>query len=297
MPRNPSGSYLHSRRIHGNSAFTPLTTNLERIVLNTVWIGRNPERITRFKALLHEAETTGGSDSQDLICRLIDRFTFLTTQDYEDSIFQIAKYIADTFDLEKTLLCATTADRNKDSAQRILYDLTSTFAALAIYKVRSLNRYDVAPKENNVNALILLDEFIGSGKSIVGRVQNLRRMYQQKGIYSPPIHAIALAGMARSLRSISHNFASLNVCLPLNKGIEQYTYGLERQNEYGLMNQLESILAPISHGKSLPSMGYAQSEALYFRHAGSCPNNVFPVFWWPELIGKKPRQPLCPRAF
>lgn len=269
---------------------------LENLTLSIPWIGQSALRIARLEALLIEADASCGSPGQDLVASLIRRFTFVTTDEYEALILEMAEYIATSFDMDGTLLCATTADRNKDSAQRVLYDLTSNLAALGLYKVRALNRYDALPKENNFHSVVLVDEFIGSGQSIVGRVKAIHRVFKQRGTTPPEIHALALVGMTVSLREIAHNFSSLNVCLALRKGIDQYTSGHRRADEYELMSTLESMLAPVSHGESLPSLGYAALEALYSRHAGSCPNNVFPVFWWPELLGPKPRQPLFPRA-
>lgn len=266
------------------------------IALSVPWIGRSRERVETLNELLHEAETARSSEGPALVVQLLNRFTFLTTELYESLLLEIATFISDGFDLDRTILCATTADRQKDSAQRVLYDLVSTLAGIGKYKVRNLNRYDVAHQENDVDSLVLIDEFIGSGRSLAGRARNLRRIFQQKGKPSPAIHGIAVAGMTHGLRSISAEFDSLNVCIALQKGIESHSTPAYRANAYAVMHDMESALAPTYYGEVMPSLGYAAAEALYFRHSGSCPNNVFPIFWWPHRISATNRRPMFPRA-
>ena len=266
------------------------------LALNLPWIGKNKRRVESLLSLLEEAEASRARHGPALVGRLLERFTFLSTEDYEQHLLDMAMYIDENFDLDRTILCATTADRHKDSAQRVLYDLVSTLAGIGRYKVRNLNRYDAAVREQNCDALLLVDEFIGSGRSFIGRARNLRIMFNQKGLSAPCIHGIALAGMTRGLRSISSEFESLNVCLALKKGIGDYTTPYARVDEYSVMRDLESALSPTYEGDEMPPLGYAAAEALYSRHSGSCPNNVFPIFWWPQLSGRLDRRPLLPRA-
>lgn len=270
---------------------------LEKIALSVPWIGKYEYRIVRLESLLREASASSGSAGDALIDQLIQRFSYLTGDEYEEMLICIADYVAGNFDLVDTILCATTADRHKDSAQKVLYDLTSMFALRGFYKVRTLNRYDSLQKEKMpFKSVILVDEFIGSGQSIVGRVATIKRVFGQAGKACPEIHAIAIAGMQDSLRVIESKFSSLNVCVALRRGIAQHASPENICSEYEVMSKLEALLAQISHGEALPSLGYARSEALYSRQNGSCPNNVFPIFWWPELTSGQGRSPLFPRA-
>ncbi|WP_197485477.1 phosphoribosyltransferase-like protein [Delftia sp. GW456-R20] len=268
----------------------------QEFALNIPWIGRHERRIEALVNLLEEADSARSQHGPALVGRLLERFTFLSTDAYEQHLLDMAKYIDETFDLNRTILCATTADRQKDSAQRVLYDLVSTLAGIGRYKVRNLNRYDAAAREQDFDALLLVDEFIGSGQSFVGRVKNLRRIFDQQRRSIPLIHGIALVGMMRGLRSISSEFESLNVCIALKKGIEDYATPDMQEMEYSVMSDLEAVLASHFEGEAMPSLGYAASEALYSRHSGSCPNNVFPIFWWPQHLRLRDRRPLLPRA-
>ena len=268
----------------------------QEIALSLPWIGKYGRRVASLLSLLEEAEQARALLGPALIAKLLSRFTFLSVDQYELSLLDMATFIDETFDLDTTVLCATTADRQKDSAQRVLYDLVSTLAGIGRYKVRSLNRYDAAAKENYCETVLLVDEFIGSGQSFAGRARNLRRMFHQKNLAAPSIHGIALAGMTHGLRAIETEFESLNVCMALRKGIEDYSEQSARGIDYSVMTEIEALLTPHFEGDDMPSLGYAASEALYARHGGSCPNNVFPVFWWPQRVGSVDRRPLFPRA-
>ena len=273
------------------------STLLERLLDDVAWVSVERRKIELLELLMEEAHATAGEDGSDLVARLIERFAYVTRDEYDDLISDISQYIAEHFDLERTAICATTADRNKDSAQLILYDLTTSFAQLGFFKVRALNRYDAIIREPaSYDDVILVDEFIGTGRTMMGRVTRIGQLFRDKGIVAPSIHAIALAGMTRTLQSIRHNFESLNVCLPLQMGIAQLAEPGHVSHEYRIMSCLEDTLAPVSNDEKLPRLGYGQSEALFSRNRGSCPNNVFPIFWWPELLGGRPRQPLFPRA-
>lgn len=136
------------------------TVSIERLTqdlaLDLPWIGRYDRRVASLLALLEEAEQARAVHGPALIARLLGRFTFLSVEQYEQSLLDMAMFIDEAFDLTTTVLCATTADRQKDSAQRVLYDLVSTLAAIGRYKVRSLNRYDAAAKENFCSCVLLL---------------------------------------------------------------------------------------------------------------------------------------------
>ncbi len=268
----------------------------QELALTLPWIAQNGRRIESLRTLLEEAEQAAAVHGPALIAKLLGRFTFLSVDQYEELVLEMANFINETFDLATTLLCATTADRYKDSAQRVLYDLVSTLAGIGRYKVRSVNRYEAVTKEGSCEDVIFIDEFIGSGQSFSGRARRLRQLFTQKGRQAPAIHGIALAGMTRGLRDIQAHFDSLNVCVALKMGIRDRSEPSVRCQEYSVMSDIEALLAPVYDAESLPSLGYSGSEALYARHGGSCPNNVFPVFWWPHRIGGIDRRPMFPRA-
>ena len=89
---------------------------------------------------------------------------------------------------------------------------------------------------------------------------------------------------------------SLHAELWLKKGIEQLSDKDEIPGDYSVMDVLEANLSSKYFDVNLPCRGYGASEALFARKNGNCPNNVFPVFWWPQLGDSSMRRPLFPRS-
>ena len=273
---------------------------LQALVIKNQWLGKDKIKINRLEALLNEALIHAGADGIKLISQLIERFVYISNDEYDDFIMIMADFLLNNFDLRKSILCATTADRNKDSAQLILYDTVSALALLGAVKVKNINRYDVAQKafkdDPSLEQIILIDEFVGTGKSILGRARRLKQIFTQSKQKIPPIHFIGLAGMHHGLRKIEEQLDSVNICISLQKGIQSFSEENNHANDYAVMDKLENTLSNIFEDIALPNYGYDQSEALYSRKGGSCPNNVFPIFWWPELKNTMRRSPLFPRA-
>jgi hypothetical protein len=270
---------------------------IEHLATNIPWLGADLRKLERLELLIAEAYESAGVQGPELVSRLIHRFEYISNDRYDELIFSVASHITDHFDLTNTIICSATADRYKDSGQRILYDLVSGLAYLGHHRIRNLNRYDSIAKESEpFDSVLLVDEFIGTGQTMANRVKRIGELCRNKGRQVPSIHAIAIAGMSRGLRSIRHLFESLNVCVPLVMGIAQHARADERRGEYLTMLALEDALAPTWKSELLPRLGYGESEALYSRHRGSCPNNVLPIFWWPEQKRSGARQPLFPRA-
>lgn len=277
-----------------------INNTLQTLVIQHQWLGKDAQKTKRLGALLAEALNFAGKDGVQLICQLIERFVYISNEEYDDFIMLMAEFIYENFDLNASILCATTGDRNKDSAQLILYDTISALAVLGGVKVKNVNRYDVAQKafkeDPALRKIILIDEFVGTGKSILGRTRRLKQLFSQAKQEIPQIHFIGLAGMSAGLRVIEPHLSSVNVCISLVRGIGAYSSGQNVKQDYALMDKMESGLSKNFADTDLPSYGYEKSEALYSRKGGSCPNNVFPIFWWPELENLVRRNPLFPRA-
>lgn len=245
--------------------------------------GGNERLLNALRSLLSEALNASGAAGQELVIDLLERYTYLNRLDYDKAIECIAEYIVSDFDLGKTLLCATTADHEKDSAQAVLYDLATTMGLLGHTKILTANRYDRAQKfAGTVDDIILVDEFLGTGRSIIGRIQTIARVFLGKGIPTPRMHAIVIAGMDFGLRRVSQHACAVHTYYALKPGIRGFAKDASLSSAYASMNTIEDTLAPELHGYHIPKLGDGQCEALYGRDRGNCPNSVFPVFWWPK---------------
>ena len=271
---------------------------LERLAVSNTWIGQRSERISGLRNLLTEAESIGGAQGLDFVNTLIRRVTFLTSDEFDKLIYEMAEYITQTFALESTVICAATADHKKDSGQKVLYDLCSALGLFGHTKIRTVNRYDhVYRKEGaNVTDVVLIDEFIGTGRSFLGRVTTIRKQFTSGKKNVPKFHGLAVAGMSEGLRGIAHGFETLGVCTSLLKGIQGMALRNRMAGEYALMALFEDHLCSSIDGNELPRSGDGACEALYARSLGNCPNSVFPIFWWSRDSIGRIRNPLFPRV-
>jgi hypothetical protein len=271
---------------------------VERLSIRNAWIGQRRERIRSLRSLLIEAEQSDGIEGINFINTLMDRLVFLTSDEFDRCIYEMAEYIDSSFDLSKTVICAATADHEKDSGQKVLYDLSSALGLLGHTKIHTVNRYDHVYKKAKIvpTDIVLIDEFIGTGRSFMGRVRTIRGQYSNGNKAVPKIHGVAIAGMSEGLRGIAHGFDSLGVCTSLVKGIQALAPRQLLQQEYALMSRLEDRLLHIIDDKELPRLGDGGCEALFSRNLGNCPNSVFPIFWWSKDSNGQSRSTFFPRV-
>jgi hypothetical protein len=95
-----------------------------------------------------------------------------------------------------------------------------------------------------------------------------------------------------AIRSAGFDVFGANI---LKKGISSYFTGALFRAAVKRMFRLESRLAQVVDENRLQNFGWGHSEALYGMEHGNVPNNVFPIFWWPETRDGKRRQTLLRR--
>jgi hypothetical protein len=286
IPANKMKTTNHLNRLHEDLSYS----------LN--WISSDPEKSTRLETLLFESFNAAGDNGVEIIDKILRRCVYLSTQDYEESIEEIAKHLVGSFNHETTLVCATTADTDADSAQKVLYDLKSVLAAMGLVTIKSCNRHDRAYSyKGQYSDLLLVDEFVGTGQSLRGRTERIRRQFRENSKPAPRIHAAVIAAMEDGISECERSLDSIWAAHKLKKGIYGHAKEDERAREYLAMNHLEDALEQTYNGIPLPRLGYGSSEAIYGRSKGNCPNNVFPVLWWPTTATASKRKPFFPRSF
>ena len=244
-----------------------------------------------------EVQTAIGPAGSDLLEELLQRYTYISENQYRDSIYLIAEYIDMEFNLPDTLLCASTSDRHKDSGQTIVYDVCTALGYNHGHrKIHNLNRFDVAIKyiknnNSNISSIILLDEFIGSGHSMLGRLNKLNNDSIQSKFTLPEIHILTIAAMNIGIKKLQPHVKSIYPCHALQQGIRGHLAHRDQAPAYKLIDQFENTLNPEIDKEKLPRRGWGECEALYARNFGNCPNSVFPMFWWPESSSGAKRKP------
>ncbi len=145
----------------------------------------------------------------------------------------------------------------------------------------------------NNQKIILIDDFIGTGKTIIRKIKWLQDKIIEKKKKNIRLYIVSLATMQNAvakIKKLGHDFYSP---LILNKGISDHYP--DKMVKLENMLELESCLAGRYEGENLPSLGYGKSESLFAIEGLNVPNNVFPIFWWPVLKDFSTRETIFKR--
>lgn len=241
-------------------------------------------------------------DEINLVFSLLDRFYYLSSLAYNNILNRAADYIVDEsgFTEDRTQIVSLTYDRGADSGQSVLQSLKIPIQRKGWRNVEESNKFGdsirVCTKKGR-NQIILVDEFLGSGKTLQGRIEylrkNLRCQFDVKCCY--------LVGIDYYIEKAKKDLnVEINCMLPLKRGITDFYQGLDLISAENAMLEMELRLKPWIKKKELYmySFGYGQAEALYSLEgcAGNTPNSVFPIFWWPIDSSDKERKTILFRA-
>jgi hypothetical protein len=156
-----------------------------------------------------------------------------------------------------------------------------------------------AAKIQNGQNIVLFDDFIGSGKKMGRKIAWITKILQERGIEKFNVFCACFSGMKFGIQHLNdESGVPIFSHISLNRGISENYPTEEAKVALKLMAEIEENLAPKYRGKQLTEymLGYEKSEALYCAANDNCPNNVFPIFWWPLRSNEKPFKTLLRRA-
>ena len=247
--------------------------------------------------LMNMVSSCKTNQQQDLVFSLLEDFQYVGSEILNRYIESIADYIINDsgFDIKRTQIVGMAMDDNPDSSQWVLHQLKSIMTKKGWNNVKITTRFDKAVKIMNsemLNQLVLVDEFIGSGQSVEGRINLLKA--RAKTDYE--IKACFIAGMEFGIERVVNSFADFKCFIPLKKAISEKMTDEKRSDAIIFMKELESTLLPKINDKELSTyhFGYNGAEALYSSICNT-PNSVFPYFWWPYDLNSQNRNPILIR--
>lgn len=255
---------------------------------NQPWLDNKVEELNEL--LYKDCKT---EEERILILGLLERFIHITHEEFNNLTTELVEAIVTEPNLtqETTQIVAMTGDYNTDSGQFVLYALKPEFERQGWrghFTVTNFQRsYKQFKKHNKVHKnVILIDEFVGSGKTVVGRVAKLRQIYNENKITDVTFYVKSIAASKMGMAHAKNHGINIESLILLDKGISDFYDPKLVPAKLKLMDQLESILTPSYTDRDLPNHGYGQTESLYVRDGGNTPNSVFPIFWWPFLLEK-----------
>lgn len=238
-------------------------------------------------------------EHKDLIISLLERFHYLTDDTLGFLLNELADYIINKsgFKIETTQILSITFDDEADSSQKILDLIKMPLFDKGWRNIKTVNRYGACNKnfKEGKTQIIIIDEFIGSGKTLRGRIKQLKN--DIKGEFE--LKCCFLAGVKDAVESLEKENIEIFCPLTMPKGLSGFYQKPELVKMEDLMFNLELKLAHKINNKDLYdySFGYGDAQALYSLDGcrGNTPNSVFPIFWWLKDNNQKDRNTLLTR--
>lgn len=260
-----------------------LTTAMMKLTSSQPWLF---DKVTSVVEIMEECET---QEQQKLLLDMLHRFSYMDEGEYSLGLKSIVTYLFGDCGLKpsETQLYGLQIARDTDSSNEVAYRIRTKVnreIGGGLEHFSTMNRIpEISISERP--SLVLVDEFIGSGKTADIRLAHLFNRSKDLHLELDPsnVYLCYLAGMRSALEFVRNSYPVNVFCYrELEKGIEGYYHGDSRTDAYSNMHQLETNLCdpcPESHDP-LPYLGYGSAESLYYREEGNPPNSNFPIFWW-----------------
>ncbi len=239
------------------------------------------------------------AEHKKLIIQLLNDFHYLNSKVLANYLNLIADFIITDsgFSEDSCQIAAITYDDEADSSQKILDYIKMPLFKQGWDNFKPVNRYGATIKNFNEgrNQIIFIDEFVGSGSTILGRIKILKN--DIKADFE--LKFCFIAGMDYGIKKIENEGYEVFCPLRLPKGISEKFSGEVLKTSMESMKELELKLEQNINEYELSkySFGYNGAEALYSLEGcqGNTPNSVFPIFWWPKLDKSINRRTLLTR--
>lgn len=222
---------------------------------------------------------------EDLVFALLEKLVFINNSKYNMLLDVMVDYIIDlNLDYDKTQLVATCMDDEADSSQLVLQSIKHKFVGKGIGNILTVNNFNKCIKyyHQGKTNIIVLDELIGSGKTVRNRIKVFKERINFNEEYN--FKFVFVAGVDFYVKQLIKEGIDVFCSYPLKRGISDNFLGDELKKYSNAMLELELTLAPKINEKELSdySFGYGGAEALYTAEdcLSNTPNSVFPIFWW-----------------
>ena len=251
-------------------------------------------------SLIELIELCDTAEHKDLIIDLLSEFKYLDQKVLNTFLNYLSDCIINDsgFTEDTTIIASITADDSADSSQKVLDYIKVPLFKMGWSNVTTVNRFNDIPKHilKGKTQIILIDEFIGSGKTIHHRLRSTNGWPKTEF----KLKFCFLTGMNNAIQDIENLGYEVFCPLRLPKGISERYDEVRAIDATVKMNELENKLAQQinTHNLSTFSMGYNDTQALYSLESclGNTPNSVFPLFWWPKYSNDKQRNTLLTRV-
>lgn len=236
-------------------------------------------------------------DEFELVMHSVEKLVALSEAQFGKQVNIMSKYIKDNILDERPLAIVATAWGEKpDSSQHLVQRLKLPFRNIHnVEFFNSVNAYERKDFMERYPRFVLVDEFCGTGNTIINRINHINNNAKSKGVSLDNFVCI-LFGMEMAYLRLKGDGVGVHFCTQFKAGISGYFNGVEREEKLSLMKRMEEELAPEVCGVPLPSLGHGEAEALFFVKDMNAPNSNFPILWWPKDAQGNDRDTITHRA-
>lgn len=198
---------------------------------------------------------------------------------------------------KNTVFFAVSDDCEVDGSQAFLQQLKNDFSPVDGWSEKNFRNSLVGYGDafGNGKNYILFDDFFGTGKTIERKATKFIEYVKNSRYKNNRVYLLAIAGMNAAKIRLDELGLDYHSEIWLNRGISDRYKSEDAASNRKIMKSLEKNLATLYKGQFMPSMGYGSSEALFSVNNYNCPNNVFPIFWWPVYKDYKARKTVFKR--
>jgi hypothetical protein len=221
-------------------------------------------------------------DQQDLMLILLEDYLRVGLNDYLEYIANLFNIVGEEIDDQCKICFLSLTPENKKgdkSSNLVLYLLK----ALEIFKSKKVNKEnlcfnDAIGKINRgeLDLLILVDDFIGSGETAVGILKKIIEL----GVEKEKLTVVSLVAQTSGINEIMSLGVKVYSHIIRGRGITDSNKILETKKNFykDIMIKIEGLIG--INFSDRYSFGYKKTEALVTMMR--TPNNTFPIFWKPK---------------
>ena len=244
-------------------------------------------RREEFKVLLSECKS---ADERLLIIELLSETILIDIKRYFSLFEELRAYFEESLGysaFDSIFVSSNSADR-VSSSHEALYQMRNAGWRSEAPASNFLVEFAGAVKKLKVKKhLVLVDDFIGSGKTILKALNWFDKEFEAKDI-NPTVTVLSISGCREGIERIQAAGRTCFCAVTVPKGISDRWAEPELTEKKQIMETLEARLQSRSAEKAFEKyrFGWGRQEAVFVRERGRTPNNVFPIFWWSYVSGK-----------
>lgn len=240
-------------------------------------------------------------DEQNLLKRLIKKFFLLDATQERLATEGVSSAISEWgLDPDSTWIVAVANKEEIDGSTAGLQKLKNKLVPMEKWHNRCISNIPAASEKiNSGDSIVLFDDFIGTGGKMVAKTNWLKRLLAPREVGNIVFYYTAFSAMSFGIKNLLQETSSKAYAyVNLRKAISDDYPPEEADYLIKVMKGIESRLGETYKKKKIAdySLGYGSSEALYCGQNDNCPNNVFPILWWPNLKGGRTFNTLLKRA-